>query len=224
MSHIRNLRKYKYLTMFSILWLATSIYGLTAMQKYSVSPGPTGKLAGQWPAQSRIEISQNQPTLIMFAHPQCPCSRASLTELNRLLSQAQGLVQTYLVFYKPKKFADKWLKSTTWNTANALASAIPSVKVVIDEDGFEAKLFGAETSGHVMTFTPTGARIFSGGITPSRGHEGESAGKTAILAHLRDGLANPSTTESFGCTLFHDGRGVASSAEDSPGVADASLD
>ena len=61
------------------------------------------------------------------------------------------------------------------------AAAIPGVLTFRDEDGDEARRFGAATSGHVMLYDAAGRLHFSGGITPARGHEGDSLGRDAVI-------------------------------------------
>ena len=39
--------------------------------------------------------------------------------------------------------------------------------------------------GHVLLYDKNGALVFSGGVTPARGHEGDSIGNSMILAIIR---------------------------------------
>ena len=47
-----------------------------------------GILSQRWPPSSQIPLDQTSPTLLLFLHPRCPCSRSSLAELERLLAFA----------------------------------------------------------------------------------------------------------------------------------------
>ncbi len=71
--------------------------------------------------------------------------------------------------------------------------------------GQEAKLFGAKTSGDVLLFGANGKLIFAGGITASRGHEGDNPGADAMLKALGESRRNKVTTTTatpvFGCSL-----------------------
>jgi hypothetical protein len=77
--------------------------------------------------------------------------------------------------------------------------------MVHDHDGVEARRFGAATSGQVILYDARGTLLFSGGITPARGHSGDSTGRDAILALLIDGSSEASETPVFGCSLFDPG-------------------
>jgi hypothetical protein len=102
---------------------------------------------------------------------------------------------------KPPGFAKDWEKSSLWRSA----AAIPHVTVVRDDHGLEASRFGAATSGQTLLYSANGLLLFSGGITGSRGHAGDNAGRAAILALLhREALARSSSFV-FGCPLFMPG-------------------
>lgn len=79
-------------------------------------------------------------------------------------------------------------------------SKIPDLVIHRDSGRKEADLFGAATGGHVFFYSPEGALVFEGGITPGRGHEGVSAGQQLILAAL-EGSATIASTDVFGCSL-----------------------
>jgi hypothetical protein len=181
------------------LWLALIGAGLGALWRYESTPGITAAAPVRWPAASRIKPDPNRATLVMLAHPRCPCTRASIGELARLMTQARGRVTAYVLFVKPAGFSDEWVQSDLW----ASAAAIPGVTPVLDDGGAEAGLFRAETSGQTVLYDASGSLLFSGGITASRGHAGDNLGRSAIVA-LLGGSRDPSTeTPVFGCSLFN---------------------
>ena len=177
------------------LWVIGLATGAAALLRYSSTPGPTGYAASQWPENAVVPRSPGRPTLVMLAHPQCPCTRASLNELARLL--VHGDVDAWVLFLLPDGAKPEWEKTGLWK----LAASIPGVHAVADENGQLASAFGAETSGHVLFYDANGILQFSGGITSMRGHEGSSPGGDAILAHLlgREAAADQALT--FGCPL-----------------------
>ena len=65
-----------------------------------------------------------------------------------------------------------------------------------DISGDEARRFGAATSGEALLYSPSGKLLFHGGITPSRGHEGGSVGRDALVRCVLDGTPAPATTPS----------------------------
>jgi glyoxylase-like metal-dependent hydrolase (beta-lactamase superfamily II) len=134
----------------------------------------------------------------MVAHPHCPCTRASLAELERIIARCRGAVTAHVLFLKPGRSPQDWEKTGLWRTA----AAIPDVRPVADVDGAEAVHFGARTSGHVLLYDPSGRLLFSGGITGSRGHQGDNPGRVAVIALIAGGRADPARTVVFGCPLF----------------------
>jgi hypothetical protein len=67
--------------------------------------------------------------------------------------------------------------------------------------GETARAFGAKTSGFTALYAPDGRLLFHGGITASRGHEGDSAGAAAIVDFVVLGTASVRNTAVYGCGL-----------------------
>jgi hypothetical protein len=139
----------------------------------------------------------------MFAHPRCTCTRASLSELTQLMERGRDRMQAAVVFMVPRGASEDWTKTDLW----ASAARIPGVTVLRDA-GEEAARFGAATSGSVVLYGADGSLLFHGGITPSRGHEGDSFGRERILAFLTTGKADRADAPVFGCALQDDGQAV----------------
>jgi hypothetical protein len=133
----------------------------------------------------------------MFAHPHCPCTRASLGELALIMARFQGKLDAHVLFYRPADLKAEWSQTDTLRTA----ASIPGVTVSEDLDGSEAAVFHAVTSGQVLLYDAHGHWIFEGGITESRGHAGDNDGRDAIIALLTSGTARYHTTPAFGCSI-----------------------
>ncbi|HEX4666210.1 MAG TPA: hypothetical protein VH207_06380 [Chthoniobacterales bacterium] len=191
--------KRKKIIVFTVLlalaWSGAIAFGLRTLLAYEATPGAVGLLAQTWPKKSSIRRTPGQPTLVMLAHPRCPCTSASIDELAELLAHTHGKVNSYVLFLKPEE--RDWAETSLQRAA----AAIPGVTVLSDPDGAEAKLFGAQTSGHTLLFDANGHLVFSGGITGSRGHAGANAGENALVALLNDQPAERSATLVFGCSL-----------------------
>lgn len=184
---------------FAILWLACAVGGLFVVWAYANGPGIPANADAEWPANTALERAMDRPTLVLLAHPQCTCTRATLVELAEALARAQSLPKTYVVFLKPSSMPDGWEQTDLWKSA----AALPNATVIRDDDGREAERFGAATSGQTMLYDARGALLFSGGITGSRAHAGDNAGRATIVALLnRQPGAHASTTNVFGCSLF----------------------
>ena len=180
------------------VWLAAMSIGTGALVVYEYIPGRDGGIPSAWPLQSKIPHATDQPTLVMFAHPDCPCTRASIGELTELITHCRNKVKAYVLFLQPKGTGKNWLDTDLWRSA----AAIPGVVVQADEEGNEARRFQATTSGQVVLYDAGGKLLFRGGITSSRGHYGDSAGLSAIITMLHGGKAAPWQTPVFGCSLL----------------------
>jgi hypothetical protein len=179
-------------------WFALVVGGLSVIRAYDNRPGAAAAPPPRWPAQSTLVSATDRPTLLFVAHPQCTCTRASLDELEEVLARAPQSAKTYVLFLRPVVFEPGWEQTDLWRRA----SRLPSVTVVRDDDGAEARRFGVETSGQTLLYDAGGRLIYSGGITGARGHAGENAGEAALVALLTDGRAEQSRASVFGCPLF----------------------
>ena len=179
------------------VWLLLVAAGMAVLACYSNKPGLTGTPPAIWPPGSRLELARDQPTLLLFAHPRCPCTRATMGELMRTVADCRGRLQVQVLFVRPGSLPGGLVHSDLYRRAETA----PGVAVSIDDGGREAELFGARTSGHVLLYNARGELMFSGGLTASRGHEGGNVGRTAVVAAVR-GLATARQRSTvFGCPL-----------------------
>lgn len=181
-----------------VSWALITAIGVGVLWNYENVPGASATPPSGWPAGSGIRASVDRATLVMLAHPHCPCTRASVGELARLMAQAHGRLTAYVLFLKPAGSPDDWEKSDLWQSA----AAIPGVHVVLDDKGAEARRFHAITSGQTVLYDQQGRLLFSGGITRSRGHFGDNEGRSAIVSLLNAGEADRAETAVFGCPLY----------------------
>ena len=185
-----------------LVWASAVLAGMVGTVRYETRPGPTaaGAAAGapaQWPATVHLSRDAHRPTLVMSLHPHCPCSRASVHELEMLMSRADARVSAHVLFVQPNGAPNDWLNTDLWNDARA----IPRMSVEVDSNGSDSAALGATTSGQVVMYDANGNLQFAGGITDGRGHEGDNAGVDAILALLRDQKASTNSTPVYGCPL-----------------------
>jgi hypothetical protein len=182
----------------AVLWLIGASGGLWTVWAYENRAGAPADAPGQWPAQSGLPRSSDGPTLVFLAHPRCPCTQASLGELAEVLGRTNPRPKTYVLFLRPESFAAGWEHTDLWR----LASALPNATLVRDDDGIEARRFGAVTSGQTLLYDAGGKLTFSGGITGSRGHQGENAGRVELIKVLNGLGGHGGGTSVFGCPLF----------------------
>lgn len=186
------------------LWAGLVVVGIGRLEDYAQQPGAPAQPPVSWPATSSIARKAGKAQLIMLVHPRCPCTRASVEELSQLMAHGQGRVQAHVLFIVPEGTEEGWAVTDLWRSAGS----IPGVEVLLDKAGREASRFRVATSGETLLYGPDGGLLFGGGITESRGHSGDNAGREAILSLLL--LKKPETNETpvFGCPLF-DRRSVA---------------
>src|SRR5215210_4678983 len=156
-----RLRREFGLAAVGMLWLGAVAAGFAAWEAYDATPG-------DGPRDARTETDRpatGRGELVMFAHPRCPCTRASLAELGELLSHNSVGAEVRILFVRPEGVADGWERGELWATA----ADIPGVRVECDPGGAEAARAGATASGHVVVYDRDGRVAFRGGITKARG-------------------------------------------------------
>ena len=178
-------------------WLAAVAAGMGILIRYSAISGDVGMPPPSWPSETSIARTARRPILILMAHPRCPCTRATMEELARLMRRMSGRIEARVVFYAPAGVAEDWWKSDIWTSA----AAIPGVTAILDTDAVEARRFHVETSGHALLYDASGRLLFSGGITMARGHAGDNAGEDWVEAVMRGDPSIAKTTSVFGCRL-----------------------
>ncbi len=179
-------------------WALTLVIGLGWLWSYEAAPGTPARAPSQWPADSSLRLLPGKLNLVMFAHPRCPCSRASVAELSYIMTRANDRIAAHVVFVRPDGTPEEFTHTSLRNDA----ALIRGVSVVVDSRGAEASRFGSTTSGDVFLFDEHGTLLFSGGITSSRGHEGENAGRDALLSLISAPVPGAHHTSVYGCPLF----------------------
>jgi len=179
------------------LWLAALVGWSASFTQYKGQAGSIGAVAEHWPTACGLEPASQGPTLLMFVHPRCPCSRASLAELEMALPRLPVSRQVTVVFYSPLPSPAGWRSGDIVERA----AAIEGLATVWDEGSTLATRFGAQTSGHVLLYDPSGRLRFTGGITPARGHEGDNRGRALLEQAAAEDRSEILTAAVYGCPI-----------------------
>ena len=152
-------------------------------------------MPNKWPLVSKLHFSAKMPNLYVFIHPECSCSIATLSELDKLKTRVLNQVHLHVVILKYKTEMNSNLQ------VQEAQRVVGKDNVFFDEAHLEAKLFGAETSGQTYLFDEAGNLIFNGGITISRAHEGDNLGSQSIDYWIKNRVSILKKSEVFGCSL-----------------------
>ena len=181
-----------------VVWGAVLVRSMGSLDRFETTAGKPSNPPPRWPQQSCINHSTSRPTLVMLAHPHCPCTRASIGELAVLMRYCVDRLDGYVLFFRPEGAPEGWEQTDLWDSA----SAIPGIRAVSDVGGQEARRFGAATSGAVVLYDGHGQLLFSGGITGSRGMSGENDGRQSIVDLVSGKSSHLSSTPVFGCQIL----------------------
>lgn len=189
-----------------LAWAGCVTGGMAALWRYGMTPAAAAAAPVTWPASAR-EAASDKPTLLVFLHPKCPCSRTTVSELADILARRKDQPRVRVAMLRPGAMEPGWEQTSLWRNA----AALPGAELKPDLDGTLAKQFGAVTSGQILLYAPSGQLVFNGGITAGRGHAGDNAGRRALVAALESISASSrpladTPSPVFGCELFNAGQ------------------
>ena len=182
----------------AIAWGVLVLIAYGCMVFYSMTPAKSAISVGPFPEQSALAKGSGL-TLITFLHPRCPCSKASVSELQELLAQSKfpSKLTAYAVLSQPRGCSSDFTQGAILDSL----SSMKNVQLFIDKGDLESQRFGARTSGQTMLFDSQGKCLFSGGITAARGEVGANAGVDALRQFIASGEPAINKTPVFGCSL-----------------------
>lgn len=176
-------------------WCVLVLAGFGGLTAYSTSGAMPGRPATA--ASAGVEIAPLGYTLVMSVHPRCPCTDASLYDLEQLQTRCGPGLHVRFLVYVPKGQTQAWAQGSLWDKA----ARVPGAVLSLDPDGERAARLGASKSGSVVLFDASGEPRFWGGITSGRGMAGDSAGADAIAAIVLGETRATAPTKVYGCPL-----------------------
>lgn len=165
--------------------------------RFGATPGAQSQAPDRLPSSAPFHAG-SAPLLLVFVHPGCSCTHATLEELDETVAGYSKPLQVALVVYH----------SGAMEKAGLMQGFTPQhwlhrdFHVVMDEKGSLSRLFGAETSGEVVLYGRNGQLLFQGGVTPERAHVGASKGRDALEQALYRENRQSGMTRVFGCPIF----------------------
>lgn len=183
----------------ALVWTATIGAAFNAIRRFETTPGVAAVAGPDWPAESTVPRQRGEWSLVMLVHPHCSCSRASVQELQAVIEKSPS-VQPYVLVYRPGDFEKGWEQGAVLDAASRLRRA----KVIIDENGREAKRFGGFTSGQTLLYDRQGRLRYAGGITSLRGHSGVNRGRMDVIKIASSGIGTGEHPV-FGCAIDRKG-------------------
>lgn len=191
----RRSRNAVWLVIAGLGWAGILVVGILMLLRHDFTPGQSsGKVPARWPTDTALVRRSGLSTLVMAVHPNCPCSRASVEQLERIASQDEHPVQVVALFFDSPSLES----SATWKSV----SNNPDIQAVVDKRGRLAERFGAMTSGEASLYDTEGQLRFHGGLTPSRGHSGPGRGGEAVLSLAAGQNVACLSAPAFGCSIL----------------------
>jgi len=182
------------------LWAVACFAGFGALWVYANTEGDLGQPNVGWDLPEQFHAHTTLPTLVVYAHPKCPCTRATFSELQRLQRDHRGDFVTRIIFFEPYHAPRTWRETDLWHQARNMTDT----EAIADPGGMISQEAGARVSGTIALYSPREDVLFWGGITPSRAHEGESPGIISLRAILEGRSPLSRSSRVYGCSLRSD--------------------
>ncbi|CAD73292.1 MAG TPA: RedB [Rhodopirellula baltica] len=180
--------------------LLPGLVGMTQLVSYSSQPGDVGQSVPMLLPHSLSSVQSfedaNQTTVLVFYHPHCPCTRATIRCMERMIASFTSQPTIIAYAFVPSGETDHWIESETTDKLRSFGN----VSIVADHNAKACRQFDVATSGHVLVYNDS-KLSFSGGITPSRGHEGNCDSGVAFLHSVNGESEDRREWPVFGCAI-----------------------
>lgn len=184
-----------WLVVLAMGWLAMTTYGFKRETATFVEP------PRHWPSDSQLPRIDGVSSLLVFLHPKCPCSQATVAELERLFDSYRAgkkrPLQLCIAATIPRSADQSWADTSLIRRGLQLGGA----QLFVDRGGVEATRFAVAVSGTVMLFDEAGSLCYAGGVTMARGHEGDNVGRESLRRLLMGEQGAANAIPAFGCRL-----------------------
>ena len=134
--------------------------------------------------------------VILFYHPHCPCTRATVNNLDLIQQTIKRSVRLFAFAYHPKSKDSSWI-----NTPVTRQLAKIGFETTPDPGATVCQRFGVFTSGHVLAYNKSGKLVFNGGVTTSRGHEGTGVPMSELISSINQPTKQTAVWPVFGCPI-----------------------
>src|SRR5687768_13393663 len=95
-----------------LIWWALIVGGYGLLFRYSFAVGKASPAPRSIPSSLAASVPLMKPQLFVALHPHCPCSRATVSELAKILTRATNSSDVTLLIFKPANEPDAWMEGT----------------------------------------------------------------------------------------------------------------
>ena len=149
----------------TVLWFLALGLGFHNILAWEATPGPGSQ------KRPALELAKGRPALVVVLHSMCPCSLGTVANLHYLTPAQSRKIDVTLVVTGPH---------CRTSAVAVQACLVPRAHIRFLTEGQVIAKYGALTSGQAYLFDQSGALVFAGGLTDSRGCQGQSRGMKAV--------------------------------------------
>ena len=95
------------------MWAVAVLIGAATLLQYSLFEGARADVPLRQPEKQSVTAAEkSKADVFVFVHPHCPCSRATVTQLNRLTACSNSEAIIHVLFFCPDSQPDAWTRTT----------------------------------------------------------------------------------------------------------------
>src|SRR4026208_322142 len=94
-----------------LLWLGLVAFGYSKLLRYSFTEGGLAQAPRNLPASLAPTPASKRSPMFLALHPRCPCSRATVREMAKILSRAADTVDVTVLVYMPGAPPQHWMQN-----------------------------------------------------------------------------------------------------------------
>lgn len=151
-----------------VVWIIGLGIGLRASLNYENGPAAAGQPPPEWPSQSGIHRRAGLPTIVVMAHPHCPCTRATVGELAVLMARVQKRVTAVVVFVIPNGVPEIRAEEKGLELACHVHTDVPED---LFGDPLRLRQVILNLVGNAIKFTPKGEVVVEVGVAGKTGED-----------------------------------------------------
>src|SRR2546426_7595534 len=90
--------------------------GFARLWKYENTAGVAAQAPSLWPGSTLVDCHSGLSTVVMLIHPRCPCSKASVEELGRIMAHCHGELTATVLMIRPEGAPKGWEQTDLWRS------------------------------------------------------------------------------------------------------------
>jgi hypothetical protein len=122
-----------------VISISSTLAGFGALFSFNGTAGPVTAGPAGWPEGTAVERSHTGPTILVFVHPFCSCTGATIEELDRLMASRKSRAPAPVIKVLFTRSDRAWKPGDLWSQAAKLPERLPRGTKTEKKPGYLAR-------------------------------------------------------------------------------------